>query len=83
MREPFATMFQGYERHWLLGQYLREERDEPDWLGIGADERFDCLSNGEKVLVDFAAAYRNVELHLDGDHQYRITLALRQVVGHD
>jgi hypothetical protein len=79
MREPWATMFAGYESHWMLGEHLRG--DEPDWHGIAADPRLDCLSRGETVLIDFAAALRNVQLHLDGAHQIRVMLALQHVCG--
>lgn len=81
MREPYRTMFEGFESHWLLGKYLDHERDEPDWYGIATDDRLDSLSTGEKVLVDFAAAYANVRAYLDDALQYRVTLALQRTCG--
>lgn len=80
MREPYRTMFEGFETHWFLGEYLDAAEDEPDWYGIAGDDRLETLSTGEKVLLDFAAAYANVRKHLDDGLQYRVHLALLQVV---
>lgn len=77
MREPYRTLFEGYEDHWMLGRHLRG--DEPDWRSIADDDRLGALSTGEKVLLDFAAAYANVLIYLDEDHLYRVGLALRRV----
>lgn len=79
MREPYATLFDGFETHWMLGGYLYGE--EPDWFGIANDDRLEALSTGEKVLLDFAAAYANVGKHLDDALQYRVGLALQRVYG--
>lgn len=81
MREPYATLFEGYEGHWFFRYYLDVDELEPNWVGIGEDPRFGDLSNGEKVLIDFAAAFKNVEIHLDEAHQYRVTLALKKALG--
>jgi hypothetical protein len=78
MREPYRTLFEGFETHWFLGPYVDEHLDEPDWYGIAADERLDGLSTGEKVLLDFAAAYANVRKYLDDALQYRVGLALQR-----
>lgn len=79
MREPWRILFDGYEDHWLLGPYL--QGDEPDWTGLAYEPRFDALSSGEKVLVDFAAALKNVTIHLDAPHQIRVMLALQHLTG--
>ena len=76
MIEPYRTMFEGFGDHWLLAPYLTG--DEPDWGGLAAEDRLEALSNGEKVLLDFAAAYRNVTLYLDRDLQWRVSLGLRR-----
>lgn len=80
MREPYRTMFDGFQSHWLLGPYLADELEEPDWRGIADDDRLDALSTGEKVLLDFAAAFANVRLYLDDALQFRVALALKQVL---
>lgn len=77
MREPYRTLFDGYEDHWLLGNYL--QGDEPDWAGLAYEPRFDALSSGERALVDLAAALKNARNHLDGPHQFRVMLALQLV----
>lgn len=77
MKEPYRTLFDGYEAHWFLGDYLAG--DEPDWRGIADDPRLESLSTGEKIILDFAAAYANLAL-LDEANQYRATLALRRAV---
>ena len=74
MREPYETLLGQYRDHWLFGPYLRG--DEPDWSGLAGDPRLDGLSTGEKVLLDFAAAYRNTRLYLDDDQCYRVALAM-------
>jgi hypothetical protein len=80
MREPYRTLFEGFETHWFLGPYVGADRDEPDWRGIADDPRLESLSTGEKVLLDFAAAYANISTYLDDALQYRVTLALQRVV---
>lgn len=80
MREPYRTLFEGFETHWMLGPYVDLDRDEPDWRGIADDPRLEALSTGEKVLLDFAAAYANVQVHLDDALQFRVTLALQRAV---
>lgn len=81
MREPYRTLFLGYENHWLLAPYLADDYDEPDWLGLANEERLDALSSGEKVLLDFAAAWRNCQVHLDEASCYRVGLALQRAYG--
>lgn len=80
MREPYRTLFEGFETHWFLGPYVDPDRDEPDWRGIADDPRLESLSTGEKVLLDFAAAYANISTYLDDALQYRVTLALQRAV---
>lgn len=81
MNEPYRTLFEGFETHWFLGAYLDANDPEPDWGGIAADRRLDALSTGEKVLLDFAAAYANVRTYLDDALQYRVGLALQRTLG--
>lgn len=64
MRQPYATLFAGFEDHWLLGPYL--QNDVPDWDGIKADPRLDGLSSGEIVLLWIGLAIYN------GDRTARI-----------
>lgn len=59
MREPYRTLLGPYRDHWLLGQYLYGDID-PDWAGLFAEPRIDGLSTGEKVVLDFASAWRNL-----------------------
>lgn len=81
MREPYQTMFEGFTGNWLLGPYLADDLDEPDWNGIaGLGAEIDRLSTGEKVLLDFAAAWKNCACYLDDLTQYRVSLALKQVL---
>lgn len=86
MREPYATLFEGYEDHWLLQHYLLG--DEPDWEGLANEERLDCLSNGEKILIGIAGAFagdrtaRFADLGgLDDAHRHRVALALLRAAG--
>lgn len=81
MREPYRTLFAGYGDHWFLGPYLDDDQAEPNWAGIAGDGRLESLSTGEKVLLDFAAAYANVRLYLDDALQYRVSLALQRALG--
>ncbi len=76
MREPYATMLGQYHDHWLFAQYLIGE--EPDWSGLAADDRMNSLSVGEKVLLDFAAAWANTQIYLDEICRYRVWLSLQQ-----
>jgi len=81
MREPYRTLFEGYEDHWLLGHYLTG--DEPDWEGLEAEERIEALSNGEKILLGVAGAFagdrtmRFADLGgLDDSHRLQVARAL-------
>lgn len=82
MNEPYRTLFDGYEDHWLLSHYLTG--DEPDWDGLLAEPRIECLSSGECVLIAVAGAFagdRNCRLSevihgLDGSHRTRVAQAL-------
>lgn len=55
MREPYRTLFEPYRDHWLLAGYLRGE--EPDWVGLNADDRLELLSTGEKIFLYMAGAF--------------------------
>lgn len=85
MREPYRTLFDGYENHWLLAPYLTG--DEPDWEGLVAEERLECLSSGEMVLIAAAGAFAGDRtcsfaevIHtLDRAHLIRIAQALLTV----
>jgi hypothetical protein len=81
VREPYETLLGGYRDHWVLGEYLTA--DEPDWGLIANDPRLDSLSTGEKVLLDFSAAFANVVRHLDVEHQLRVMVAMGRVCGFD
>lgn len=81
MRQPYACLFEGYEDHWLLGQYLYG--DEPDWEGLAVEERIEALSTGEKILLGVAGAFagdrtlRFSDLSgLDDAHRRRVAWAL-------
>lgn len=81
MREPYRTLFDGYEDHPILGPYLWG--DEPDWEGMADEERLEALSSGEKVLIGVAGAFagdrtaRVADLAaLDADHLLRVAQAL-------
>lgn len=83
MREPYKTLFDGYEDHWLLSQYLWG--DEPDWEGLANEERVELLSSGEKILLGVAGAFagdrtmRFSDLSgLDDEHRRRVAWALEQ-----
>jgi hypothetical protein len=86
VREPYATLFEGYEDHWLLAPYLWG--DEPDWEGLHAEDRLDALSDGEKILLGIAGAFagdrtaRFADLAgLDEAHRYRVAMALLRTAG--
>jgi hypothetical protein len=64
MRQPYATLFAGFEDHWFLGPYLRS--DVPDFAGIMSDDRLDSLSSGEVTLLWIGLAIYN------GDRTARI-----------
>lgn len=73
MRAPYATLFEGYEDHWLLAPYL--EGDEPDWTAIYGDARLVSLSAGEKVLVDVAYWFATRIHNLDKATRVRVATA--------
>lgn len=88
MREPFRTLFDGYEDHWLLATYLTG--DEPDWEGLVAEDRIDALSTGEKILLGIAGAFagdrtcRFADLAgLDNPHRVRVAQALLVTCGEE
>lgn len=64
MRQPYATLFAGYETHWMLGKYLTGE--VPNWDGIRADPKHELLSSGEITLLWIGLAIWN------GDRTARI-----------
>lgn len=81
MREPYRTLFAGYENHWLLSHYLTG--DEPDWTGLANDERVVALSTGEKILLGIAGGFagdrtaRFADLAgLDSSHLIRVAQAI-------
>jgi hypothetical protein len=81
VREPYKTLFEGYEDHWLLAQYLWG--DEPDWEGLANEERIEALSSGEKIMLGIAGAFAGDRTArfgdlagLDDDHRYRVAMAL-------
>jgi len=73
VREPYATLFAGYEDHWLLAGYLKG--DEPDWRGMAADDRITMLSTGEKVFLDIACFFDGPVFVLDRANRVRIAQA--------
>lgn len=77
MREPYATLFAGMEDDPILGPYL--QGDEPDWLGINFEPRFNALGSGQLALIDFAAALKNVKTRCDATIQIRVMLAMQLV----
>lgn len=92
MREPYRTLFEGYEDHWLLAHYLMG--DEPDWYGLANEERLESLSSGEQALLGIAGAFdgRSTSLlhvdrrarfsdvlGLDRDHQTAVAQAILTV----
>lgn len=74
MREPYRTLFAGYEEHWLLSQYF--QGDEPDWRGIADDPKIECLSSGEMALLNIGAWFVRNHLALDDAHRTRIAQAI-------
>lgn len=73
MREPYATLFEDFGDHWLMGPYL--QGDEPDWDGLLHDERLPGLSGGEKVLLDIAAWFAGPWYQLDASYKRRVAIA--------
>lgn len=57
MKQPYATLFVGFEDHWLLGPYLAG--DAPDWDEIMSLDKLDCLSSGEITLLWIGLAMWN------------------------
>lgn len=77
MKEPYRSLFTGYEGHFLLGPLLAG--DEPDWYGLielHESNRWHALSSGERALVDFAAWLAGPYYLLDQDHRRRVLQAL-------
>lgn len=58
MRQPYATLFAGYDQHHMLGRHMAF-RDVPDWDGIMADPELDSLSSGEITLLWIGLAIWN------------------------
>jgi hypothetical protein len=86
MREPYATLFEGYGDHPILGPYLWG--DEPDWEGLLNEERLAMLSSGENILIAIAGAFagdrtaRFADLGgLDEQHRYRVAMAILRTAG--
>lgn len=79
MIEPYATLFAGYENHWLFGPYLTSDdpdwNGEPDWNGLLTDEKRHGLSTGEKVLLDIACWFAGPWYQLDAAHKRRVAVA--------
>lgn len=82
MREPYRTLFDGYEDHWLLAPYLTGA--DPDWHGLANDGRTTLLSTGETVLLRIAHAFAGRDHHvafaelgkLDSSHRVRVAQAI-------
>jgi hypothetical protein len=78
VREPYATLFAGFDDHWVFGEHL--DGDEPNWAGLATDPRIESISVGEKVLLDFAHAYANCLIYLDADNLARVRAGLREAL---
>ena len=85
MRQPYATLFAGYEQHHVLGRHLAF-RDVPEWDAIMADPELDSLSSGEVVLLWVGLAIWNGDrtatiadlAKLDRPNRLRVLAALAQ-----
>lgn len=79
MREPWGTLFHGYEDHWLFSGYIAGDL-EPDWDGLLADPKLEMLSSGEKTLLHVASLFRPFRdgslYALDRPHRVRVAMAL-------
>lgn len=58
MRQPYATLFAGYDQHPILGRHLAF-RDVPPWDEIMTDPDLDSLSSGEVTLLWIGLAIWN------------------------
>lgn len=78
MRQPWATLFHGYEDHWLIGEYLGP--DEPDLDALLANPKVEMLSSGEKTLLHVAGLFRPFRegsfYALDRPHRVRVAMVL-------
>jgi hypothetical protein len=85
VRQPYATLFAGWEDHWALGRYL--QGDVPNWDGIMASSKLDALSSGEITLLWIGLAFWNGDRTatvadlvkvLDRPNRMRVAAALTQ-----
>lgn len=83
MRQPYATLFAGFEDHWMLGKHFAGT--VPDWDGIMTDPSLDSLSSGEITLLwvglaihngDRTATVADVVRRLDTTNRRRVLAAL-------
>lgn len=82
MREPYETLLGQYRDDPILGPYLGD--DEPDWCGLidlAADPKWHALGTGQRCIIDFAAALKNVRYRCDGTTQMRVMVAMQLVAG--
>lgn len=73
MREPYRTLFEGQDDHWLFSHYILG--DEPDWDGLLSDQRLEGLSSGEKALLDMACWFAGPRRYLDDTNMRRVARA--------
>ena len=82
MRDPYETLLGQYHDHWFLRDYL--DGGTPRIRAIQADERWWCLSDGERAMVTAAAALLQLNecwLAVDEDNRARILTALQLTCG--
>lgn len=83
MREPYASLFDGWESHALIGEHFTDE--VPDWDGVMNSPWLDSLSSGEITLLwvglaiyngDQTATVADVICRLDRPNRRRVLAAL-------
>jgi hypothetical protein len=83
MRQPYASLFDGWESHPLIGEHF--VGDVPDWDGIMESSWIDALSSGEVTLLwvglaiyngDQTATVADVIRRLDTPNRRRVLAAL-------
>lgn len=78
MREPWETLLGQFKGRFCIGDYL--EGDVPLIRQLKADERYLCLSSGERAMVAVAEsilAINSAWLEVDEHNRHRIECALR------
>lgn len=81
MKEPWETLLGQYRQHWMLADHLGG--DAPHVRAIKDDQRWVCLSDGERAMILAAEAMLRLNecyLAVDDANRVRLYHALKMAV---